>query len=128
MALESIVERFTKRSPVTVMVRWILQHAMNSRWIDQLFEAQREKQYPRELLFSTVVDLMALAYRRDRGPVEGEGRNRGVEEGCYRVRRASACGSCPSRSTSCCRRRRAEGDRRTRCRAAWMLETAAILM
>lgn len=60
MALEAIVERFTKRSPVTVMVRRILQHAMNSQWIDQLFEAQREKQYTRELLFSTVVDLMAL--------------------------------------------------------------------
>lgn len=60
MALEAIVERFTKRSPVTVMVRRILQHAMNSQWIDQLFEEQREKQYTRELLFSTVVDLMAL--------------------------------------------------------------------
>jgi len=34
--------------------------AVSSQWIDELFEEQREKQYTRELLFSTVVDLMGL--------------------------------------------------------------------
>lgn len=60
MALAAILERLTRRSPVTVMVRQTLQHAMSSQWIDALFEEQREKQYTRELLFSTVVDLMGL--------------------------------------------------------------------
>jgi hypothetical protein len=51
-------ERFTQRSPVTVMVRRTLEHALSSQWIDEVFEAQRDKQYTRELLFSWVVDLM----------------------------------------------------------------------
>jgi IS4 transposase len=60
MALEAIMERFMQRSPVTVMVRRTLQHAVSSQWIDALFEAQRDKQYTRELLFSTMVDLMGV--------------------------------------------------------------------
>ena len=58
--MDAIVERFTQRSPVTVMVRQTLQHALSAQWIDELFEEQRDKQYTRELLFSTVVDLMGL--------------------------------------------------------------------
>ncbi|EPX59576.1 Mobile element protein [Cystobacter fuscus DSM 2262] len=60
VALNTIVERFTQRSPVTVMVRRTLEHALSSQWIDEVFEAQRDKQYTRELLFSSVVDLMGL--------------------------------------------------------------------
>jgi IS4 transposase len=60
VALSEIVERFTQRSPVTVMVRRTLEHALSSQWIDEVFEAQRDKQYTRELLFSSVVDLMGL--------------------------------------------------------------------
>ena len=60
VALNAIVERFTQRSPVTVMVRRTLEHALSSQWIDEVFEAQRDKQYTRELLFSSVVDLMGL--------------------------------------------------------------------
>ena len=60
VALSEIVERFTQRSPITVMVRRTLEHALSSQWIDEVFEAQRDKQYTRELLFSSVVDLMGL--------------------------------------------------------------------
>ncbi|HYO74361.1 MAG TPA: IS4 family transposase [Archangium sp.] len=60
VALNEILERFTQRSPVTVMVRRTLEHALSSKWIDEVFEAQRDKQYTRELLFSSVVDLMGL--------------------------------------------------------------------
>ena len=60
VALKEIVERFTQRSPVTVMVRRTLEHALSSQWIDEVFEAQRDRQYTRELLFSSVVDLMGL--------------------------------------------------------------------
>ncbi|WP_095992346.1 IS4 family transposase [Cystobacter fuscus] len=42
------------------MVRQALQYALDSQWVDTLFEEQRDKQYTRELLFSTVVDLMGL--------------------------------------------------------------------
>lgn len=60
VALNAIVERLTQRSPVTVMVRRTLEHALSSQWIDEVFEAQRDRQYTRELLFSSVVDLMGL--------------------------------------------------------------------
>jgi len=60
VALREIVERFTQRSPVTVMVRRTLEHALNPHWIDEVFETQRDRQYTRELLFSSVVDLMGL--------------------------------------------------------------------
>ena len=60
MALKTILERFAQRSPVTVMVRRTLEHALSSQWVDEVFEANREEQYTRELLFSSVVDLMGV--------------------------------------------------------------------
>jgi hypothetical protein len=42
------------------MARIALEQAMPAAWIDEVFEANRQRQYPRELLFSTVVELMAL--------------------------------------------------------------------
>ncbi|SFL46736.1 hypothetical protein SAMN04244574_04397 [Azotobacter beijerinckii] len=33
---------------------------MPAAWIDDVFEANRQRQYPQELLFSTVVELMSL--------------------------------------------------------------------
>jgi len=56
----ALVERFTKNSPLTVMARLLMQQALSREWLDELFEQYRDKQYTRELLFSTVVDLMAL--------------------------------------------------------------------
>jgi IS4 transposase len=60
MALEAVFERFTKKSPLTVMARLLMQQALSREWLEELFEQHRDKQYTRELLFSTVVDLMAL--------------------------------------------------------------------
>lgn len=55
-----VLARFEKRAPASVMARLALEQAMPAEWIDQLFETHRQRQYPRELLFSTVVELMAL--------------------------------------------------------------------
>jgi len=49
---------FVERSPVSVMVRGVLERAFNSEKIDKLFEQTAEVQYTRELTFSTVVGLM----------------------------------------------------------------------
>jgi IS4 transposase len=59
MVLDDVFERFAEQSPVTVMARAALEHALNPRAIDALFEQAAERQYTRTLLFSTVVDLMA---------------------------------------------------------------------
>jgi IS4 transposase len=59
MVLDNIFERFAEQSPVTVMARAALEHALDPRAIDALFEDVAQRQYTRTLLFSTVVDLMS---------------------------------------------------------------------
>ena len=58
MVLDDIFERFAQQSPVSVMVRAALEHTLSPRTIDALFERTAQRQYPRSLLFSSVVDLM----------------------------------------------------------------------
>ena len=58
MVLDDIFERFAEQTPVTVMARAALEHALSPRAIDALFETVAERQYTRKLLFSQVVDLM----------------------------------------------------------------------
>jgi IS4 transposase len=60
MALEAVLERFVKRSPLPVMARLLMQRALSPEWLEAQFEAHRQQQYTRELLFSTQVELMAL--------------------------------------------------------------------
>lgn len=60
MALDAVVQRFVEQSPVAVMARLALERAVSAEWVDQVFEQHRQRQYTHELLFSTVVDLMAL--------------------------------------------------------------------
>ena len=69
MMLPKIFERFAEGSPVTVLLRGILEHALPAAEIDQLFAATAEQQYTRELLFSSVVDLMAVVVCRIRPSV-----------------------------------------------------------
>ncbi len=58
MVLDGIFERFAQQSPITVMARAALEHALAPEAIDALFERTAERQYTRTLLFSSVVDLM----------------------------------------------------------------------
>jgi IS4 transposase len=60
MALDAVFERFVHHSPLPVMERLLMQRALSPEWLDGLFEQHRQRQYTRELLFSTEVDLMAL--------------------------------------------------------------------
>jgi IS4 transposase len=59
MVLDDIFERFAAQSPVTVMARAALEHALDPGAVDALFEEVAQRQYTRTLLFSTVVDLMS---------------------------------------------------------------------
>jgi hypothetical protein len=38
----------------------VLDQALPAQWIDKVFEANRRHQYPKELLFSNIVELMTL--------------------------------------------------------------------
>lgn len=59
MMLRKVFENFVNGSPVSVMLRAIMEHALSATEIDQLFTATAEQQYTRELLFSSLVDGMA---------------------------------------------------------------------
>jgi len=56
----SVLERFERHAPAGVMARLALEHALPAGWVDEVFEAHRQRQYARELLFSTVVELTTL--------------------------------------------------------------------
>jgi S-adenosylmethionine/arginine decarboxylase-like enzyme len=59
MVLEQIFERFVKESPVSVMVRGLLEKILSAQKLDELFERSSKSQYTKELLFSTVVEMMS---------------------------------------------------------------------
>ena len=58
--INAIFERFVESTPLTVMVRAIMERVFAAEALDELFEKTAEAQYNRELLFSTVVGLMSL--------------------------------------------------------------------
>lgn len=58
--ISAIFERFVETTPITVMVRAIMERIFAPELLDKLFKEKAEQQYQRELLFSTVVGLMSL--------------------------------------------------------------------
>ena len=58
--LGEVFERFVKQAPVAVMVRGILERVLSPDALDALFERVADKQYTRELLFSSIFQLMNL--------------------------------------------------------------------
>ncbi len=58
--IDAIFSQFVEATPVTVMVRGIMERIFEPSALDELFEAHAVKQYTRELLFSNVVSLMSL--------------------------------------------------------------------
>jgi IS4 transposase len=58
--LDPVFERFVKDSPLSVMARATLENVLPAADLDDLFERTAESGYTRELLFSSLVDLMGL--------------------------------------------------------------------
>ncbi len=56
-----VLDRFERHAPAGVMARLALDHALPAGWADEVSEAHRERQYSRELPFSTIVELPTLA-------------------------------------------------------------------
>lgn len=57
---EAVLARFEKKTPASVMAKLVLEQAVPAEWVDKTFNDYRLRQYPRELLFSTIVELMSL--------------------------------------------------------------------
>src|SRR3954466_3064877 len=60
MLFEPLCERFACGTPLSVMTRALLENALQPDPLDELFQRLAVTQYTRELLFSTVVETMAL--------------------------------------------------------------------
>jgi IS4 transposase len=58
MWLSSIFELFVEKSPVTVIIRAMMEVVLADDFLDNLFDATAQKGYTRELLFSTLVKMM----------------------------------------------------------------------
>lgn len=58
--LGAVFERFVQQSPISVMMRGLMERIFAPAALDALFEATAQEQYTRELLFSSVVKLMSL--------------------------------------------------------------------
>lgn len=56
--LGEVFERFVEKSPISVMVRASLERVLGADRLDLWYDRTAQKQYTRELLFSTVYDLM----------------------------------------------------------------------
>lgn len=69
MVFKDVFKRFVDCSPVSVMARATLENIFAPDKMEALFHRTAEKQYTRELWFSTVVDLMSLVVCREHGSV-----------------------------------------------------------
>jgi hypothetical protein len=57
--LQEVLGRFVQRSPVTVMVQAVMENVFAAEPVDALFKDTAERQYTKQLLFSSLVDLMS---------------------------------------------------------------------
>lgn len=64
MLMPEIFETFAKQSPVSVMARALMERALDPKVLDALFRGRANKQYEKALLFSSLVDVMALVVCR----------------------------------------------------------------
>jgi IS4 transposase len=54
-----VFERFVEKSPISVMVRGTLERVLGAEQLNLWYERTAQKQYTRDLMFSTVYDLMS---------------------------------------------------------------------
>lgn len=60
MAFSAILNRFMELSPIPVMARALIERVLTEEKLEACFEGATEKQYTRELLFSSLFELMSL--------------------------------------------------------------------
>lgn len=61
MTLGKVFDRFAQYSPVTVMMRGIMEYVVPPERLDAIFRERAQQQYEDELLFSAAVNVLALA-------------------------------------------------------------------
>jgi len=69
MEFTGIMQRFVEGSPACVMVRGTMENVVTPDLLDRVFEETAQRQYCRELLFSSVVGLLGMVATRIRKSV-----------------------------------------------------------
>jgi hypothetical protein len=64
MLLGDMLERFVQDAPMPVLFRLLMERALDPCELDRLFESTATRQYTRELLFSSIVDLIGAVVCR----------------------------------------------------------------
>ncbi|MEA3231860.1 MAG: IS4 family transposase [Thermodesulfobacteriota bacterium] len=67
--LSPIFKKFVEKSPISVMARGMMERVLNPKQLDQWFDETAEQQYTKELMFSTVFDLMSQVVCENRKSV-----------------------------------------------------------
>jgi len=57
--LSPIFKNFVKESPISVMARGMMERVLNPSQLDQWFDTTAKQQYTKDLMFSTVFDIMS---------------------------------------------------------------------
>jgi IS4 transposase len=60
MVFNEIMDRFVEQSPASVMFRGTLENVVTSKLLDEIFAKTARRQHPGELLFSSIVNLLAM--------------------------------------------------------------------
>ncbi len=74
--LGKVFERFVEKSPISVMVRGMLERVLGADQLHAWFERTAQKQYTRTLLFSTVYDVLSQVVFRIKPSVRAAYRDR----------------------------------------------------
>lgn len=69
MSSEAMFQRFVEKAPVTVMVRSTLERVLSPAALDAIFAQSAVRQVEGELLFSSVVELLAMVVWRQRDSI-----------------------------------------------------------
>ena len=64
MMFSEIMDRFVEQSAASVMFRGTLENVVTAELLDEMFVATAKRQRPGELLFSSIVDLLAMVAMR----------------------------------------------------------------
>ena len=67
--LGAVFARFVEKSPISVMVRAALERVLGADRLDLWYERTAQKQYTRDLLFSSIYDRVCPPFYTRGGPV-----------------------------------------------------------
>ena len=72
--LDELVDRFEQSFPLSPMARALLEAAISPQWVDEVFELNRGRLYPKERMFPSIVSVMMMVKLGVRDSVNAAGK------------------------------------------------------